>query len=55
MASAFIGYNVYITLKVPFNTKILGEVADVVGQRLFLRNGMACALLSIFVFFFFSF
>ena len=41
MASEFIGYNVCVTLKTPPNAQIRGEVADVVGQRLLIRNG-AC-------------
>lgn len=40
MASEFIGYNVCVTLKAPPNARIRGEVANVIGQRLTLRNGM---------------
>lgn len=39
MASQFIGYNVLVTLKAPPDTTVQGEVADVIGQRLMLRNG----------------
>ncbi|OJJ51067.1 hypothetical protein ASPZODRAFT_148429 [Penicilliopsis zonata CBS 506.65] len=38
MASEFIGYNVLVTLKAPPHARLQGEVADVVGQRLILRN-----------------
>ena len=40
MAADFIGYDVCVTLKAHPDAKILGEVADVAGQRLMLRNGM---------------
>lgn len=39
MASEFIGYNVLVTLRVPPNASVQGQVSDVVGQRLMLRNG----------------
>lgn len=39
MASQFIGYNVLVTLKAP-NATIQGQVANVIGQRLVLQNGM---------------
>ncbi|KAH8425233.1 mRNA decapping enhancer EDC3 [Aspergillus melleus] len=38
MASQFIGYNVLVTLKAPPDATVQGEVADVIGQRLMLRN-----------------
>ncbi|PWY66067.1 peptidyl-prolyl cis-trans isomerase [Aspergillus heteromorphus CBS 117.55] len=38
MASEFIGYNVLVTLRAPPNATVQGEVANVVGQRLMLRN-----------------
>ncbi|PYH87809.1 peptidyl-prolyl cis-trans isomerase [Aspergillus ellipticus CBS 707.79] len=38
MASEFIGYNVLVTLRTPPNATVQGEVANVVGQRLMLRN-----------------
>ncbi|PLB38025.1 peptidyl-prolyl cis-trans isomerase [Aspergillus candidus] len=38
MASEFIGYNVLVTLRVPPNASVQGQVSDVVGQRLMLRN-----------------
>lgn len=39
MASEFIGYNVLVTLRAPPDATIQGEVANVIGQRLMLRNG----------------
>lgn len=38
MASEFIGYNVLVTLRAPPDATIQGEVANVIGQRLMLRN-----------------
>lgn len=38
MASEFIGYNVLVTLRTPPNATIQGVVADVIGQRLMLRD-----------------
>ncbi|KAI9375266.1 hypothetical protein BJX61DRAFT_531780 [Aspergillus egyptiacus] len=38
MASEFIGYNVLVTLRAPPDATVQGEVADVIGQRLMLRN-----------------
>ncbi|KAI9928126.1 hypothetical protein AWENTII_007820 [Aspergillus wentii] len=38
MASEFIGFNVLVTLRAPPNAKIQGQVANVIGQRLMLRN-----------------
>ncbi|KAL3474148.1 hypothetical protein BJX99DRAFT_248480 [Aspergillus californicus] len=38
MASEFIGYNVLVTLRTPPDATVQGEVADVIGQRLMLRN-----------------
>lgn len=40
MASHFIGYNVLVTLKAPPNQTLQGQVANVIGQRLILQNGM---------------
>lgn len=40
MASEFIGYNVLVTLKAPPNATLQGQVANVIGQRLVLQNGM---------------
>jgi hypothetical protein len=40
MAAEFIGYNVLVTLRAPPDATVQGVVADVVGQRLMLRNGM---------------
>lgn len=39
MASEFIGYDVLVTLRTPPNATVQGEVANVIGQRLILRNG----------------
>lgn len=49
MASEFIGYNVLVTLRAPPGATVQGVVADVIGQRLMLQNGMSVA---IFFFFF---
>ncbi|KKK19900.1 hypothetical protein AOCH_000207 [Aspergillus ochraceoroseus] len=38
MASDFIGYNVLVTLRAPPDATVQGVVADVIGQRLMLRN-----------------
>ncbi|KAI2789959.1 hypothetical protein POX_d05460 [Penicillium oxalicum] len=38
MASEFIGYDVLVTLQVPPGGKLQGQVADVIGQTLLLRN-----------------
>ncbi|RAK95231.1 mRNA decapping enhancer EDC3 [Aspergillus ibericus CBS 121593] len=38
MASEFIGYNVLVTLRAPPNATVQGQVANVIGQRLMLRN-----------------
>ncbi|KAL1955409.1 hypothetical protein VTO42DRAFT_8565 [Malbranchea cinnamomea] len=38
MASEFVGYTVIVTLKSPPNYQVRGVVADVVGQRLTLRD-----------------
>ncbi|KAE8356703.1 hypothetical protein BDV28DRAFT_154399 [Aspergillus coremiiformis] len=38
MASEFIGYNVLVTLRTPPNANIQGVVANVIGQRLLLRD-----------------
>ncbi|KAL4782226.1 hypothetical protein BJX76DRAFT_349524 [Aspergillus varians] len=38
MASEFIGYNVLVTLRAPPDATIQGVVADVIGQRLILRD-----------------
>ncbi|KAF9893245.1 enhancer of mRNA decapping [Aspergillus nanangensis] len=38
MASEFIGYNVVVSLRAPPDATIQGEVANVIGQRLMLRN-----------------
>lgn len=40
MATEFIGFNVLVTLKTPPNATIQGQVANVIGQRLILQNGM---------------
>lgn len=40
MASQFIGYNVLVTLKASPNATLQGQVANVIGQRLILQNGM---------------
>jgi hypothetical protein len=40
MAAEFIGYNVLVTLRAPPDATVQGVVADVIGQRLMLRNGM---------------
>jgi enhancer of mRNA-decapping protein 3 len=39
MASEFIGFNVLVTLRAPPNAQIQGEVSNVIGQRLMLRDG----------------
>lgn len=39
MASEFIGYPVCITIRASPNSRIQGEVANVIGQRLVLRDG----------------
>ncbi|KAJ5757502.1 uncharacterized protein N7511_006196 [Penicillium nucicola] len=38
MASEFIGYNVSLTLREPPGGKLLGQVANVIGQQLLLQN-----------------
>ncbi|KAF7588991.1 enhancer of mRNA decapping, partial [Aspergillus hancockii] len=38
MASEFIGYNVLVTLRAPPNATVQGVVANVIGQRLMLRD-----------------
>ncbi|KAL3432464.1 hypothetical protein BDV09DRAFT_205939 [Aspergillus tetrazonus] len=38
MASEFIGYNVLVTLRAPPDATVQGVVADVIGQRLMLRD-----------------
>ncbi|OOQ85523.1 YjeF N domain protein [Penicillium brasilianum] len=38
MASEFIGYNVLVTLQVPPGGKLQGQVANVIGQTLLLKN-----------------
>ncbi|KAJ5997401.1 hypothetical protein N7499_006205 [Penicillium canescens] len=38
MASEFIGYNVSLTLRDPPGGKLLGQVANVIGQQLLLQN-----------------
>ena len=48
MASEFIGYNVLVTLQVPPGGKLQGQVADVVGQTLLLKNGKTPVLHLIF-------
>lgn len=40
MASDFVGYNVLVTLRAPPDANVQGVVADVIGQRLMLKNGM---------------
>lgn len=44
MASEFIGYNVSVTLRAPPNASVQGVVANVIGQRLMLRDGMCFCL-----------
>ena len=44
MASEFIGYNVLVTLRAPPGATVQGVVADVIGQRLMLQNGMSVAI-----------
>jgi enhancer of mRNA-decapping protein 3 len=39
MASEFIGYNVLVTLRLPPGGKLQGQVANVIGQTLLLKNG----------------
>lgn len=39
MAAEFIGYNVLVSLQVPPGGKLQGQVADVIGQKLMLRDG----------------
>ena len=39
MASEFIGYNVLVSLRAPPNATVQGQVSNVIGQRLMLRNG----------------
>lgn len=39
MASQFIGYNVMVELKEPPGARLIGQVANVFGQRLVLNNG----------------
>ncbi|KAJ5107245.1 NAD(P)H-hydrate epimerase [Penicillium angulare] len=38
MATEFIGYDVLVSLKPPLSGKLLGQVADVAGQNLFLKD-----------------
>ncbi|OOF93087.1 hypothetical protein ASPCADRAFT_209708 [Aspergillus carbonarius ITEM 5010] len=38
MASEFIGYNVLVSLRAPPNATVQGQVSNVIGQRLMLRN-----------------
>jgi enhancer of mRNA-decapping protein 3 len=45
MASEFIGYNVLVTLQVPPGGKLQGQVANVIGQTLLLKNGMILDIL----------
>ena len=45
MASDFIGYTVLVTLKSPPNSRVQGVVADVVGPRLTLQDGMCLDVL----------
>lgn len=44
MASEFIGYNVLVTLRAPPGATVQGVVADVIGQRLMLQNGMPVSI-----------
>ena len=39
MAAEFIGYNVLVSLQTPPGGKLQGQVANVVGQNLMLRDG----------------
>lgn len=39
MAAEFIGYNVLVSLQAPPGGKLQGQVANVVGQNLVLRDG----------------
>jgi hypothetical protein len=39
MASEFIGYNVLVTLQLPPGGQLQGQVANVIGQTLLLKNG----------------
>lgn len=39
MAAEFIGYNVLVTLKEPPGGQLVGQVANVFGQRLLLQDG----------------
>lgn len=39
MASEFIGYNVLVTLREPQGGRLVGQVANVFGQRLLLQDG----------------
>ena len=39
MAAEFVGFNVLVTLRVPPNAQVQGEVSNVIGQRLMLQNG----------------
>lgn len=48
MASEFIGYNVLVTLRAPPGATVQGVVADVIGQRLMLQNGMSVAIFFFF-------
>ena len=41
MAAEFIGYSVLVTLNNPTGYQLDGVVADVVNQRLVLRNGVS--------------
>lgn len=49
MASEFIGYNVLVTLRAPPGATVQGVVADVIGQRLMLQNGMSVAIFFFFL------
>lgn len=40
MADAFIGFTILITLQYPPNAQLQGVVANVLDQKLFLRDGM---------------
>ncbi|KAJ5120808.1 uncharacterized protein N7515_010196 [Penicillium bovifimosum] len=39
MTAEFIGYNVLMTLKEPAGGRLVGQVANVFGQRLLLQDG----------------
>lgn len=44
MADAFIGFTILITLQYPPNAQLQGVVANVLDQKLFLRDGMLIML-----------